>query len=152
MLEVCPSIAADKPRARSIRSSIGGATIPCDWCSRPRPARRVVVGLSDLGTRLRLVANEVDVGGARRGPAEAARGAARLAATARLATAAESWLLAGGPHHTCFSQAVGLEAIEDFAEIAGVELRHDRRATPRAANLRRELRWNQAYHHLAGGV
>ncbi|HZC52838.1 MAG TPA: L-arabinose isomerase, partial [Mycobacterium sp.] len=39
-----------------------------------------------------------------------------------LATAAESWLTAGGPHHTCFTQALPLEAIDDLAEIAGLEL------------------------------
>ena len=36
-----------------------------------------------------------------------------------LDVAAEAWLIAGGPHHTGFSTALGLEVIDDFAEIAG---------------------------------
>jgi len=68
-----------------------------------------------------------------------------------LATAAEAWLTAGGPHHTCFSQAVGLETLDDFAEIAGVELLSiDAGTTPRG--FRNEIRWNQVYHHLAQGL
>jgi L-arabinose isomerase len=56
--------------------------------------------------------------------------------------------MAGGPHHTCFTQALGREVLEDFAEIAGVELVVvDAATTPRAVN--KELRWNQAYYHLA---
>jgi L-arabinose isomerase len=68
-----------------------------------------------------------------------------------LATAAEGWLMAGGPHHTCFTQAIDDEALESFAEIAGIELiTIDAASTPRG--LRRELRWNQAYYHLAGAL
>ena len=44
------------------------------------------------------------------------------------ATAAEAWLRAGGPHHTVLCRALGTEAFEDLAEIAGIELRRDRRA------------------------
>ncbi|HST66410.1 MAG TPA: L-arabinose isomerase, partial [Mycobacteriales bacterium] len=67
-----------------------------------------------------------------------------------LTTAAESWLLAGGPHHTVFSSAVGTEALEDLAEMARTELVSiDAGTTVR--RLRDELRWNQAYYRLAQG-
>jgi L-arabinose isomerase len=39
-----------------------------------------------------------------------------------LAIAAAAWIYAGGAHHTGFSQALTTEMMEDFAEIAGVEL------------------------------
>jgi L-arabinose isomerase len=68
-----------------------------------------------------------------------------------LSTAAESWLLAGGPHHTVFTAALGIEAIADFAEIAGIELVVIDERT-RVSDFKKELRWNQAYYHLAGGV
>lgn len=68
-----------------------------------------------------------------------------------LATAAEAWLMAGGPHHTCFTQAVGAETIEDFAEIAGVELVTITDETV-PSRFRSELRWNQVYYHLAGAL
>ena len=67
-----------------------------------------------------------------------------------LTTAAEGWLLAGGPHHTVLSSAVGLEALTDLAEIARTELvLIDAGTTIR--RLRDELRWNQAYYRLAQG-
>jgi L-arabinose isomerase len=59
--------------------------------------------------------------------------------------------MAGGPHHTCFTQALTLEALDDLAEIAGVELvTITSETTP--SRFRNELRWNQVYHHLAGAL
>jgi L-arabinose isomerase len=68
-----------------------------------------------------------------------------------LAASTESWLLAGGPHHTVLSTAVGREALEDFARIAGTELLViDDATTPQ--QFANELRWNQAYYRLAKGL
>ncbi len=115
------------------------------------PGPAVVVGMCDMGTRLRLVANEVD---AVEPPHDLPRlPVARALWKARpdLTTAAEAWLLAGGPHHTCYSRAIDLEVLEDFAEIVGVELLAiDASTDPRT--FRRELRQNQVYWHLAGAV
>ena len=66
-------------------------------------------------------------------------------------TAAEAWLLAGGPHHTCYSQAIGLDALEDLAEIVGVELLMIDASTEIRA-FRDHVRWNRVYWHLAGAV
>ena len=68
-----------------------------------------------------------------------------------LATAAEAWLLAGGPHHTCYTQGVGLDAIEDLAEIVGVELLMIDASTD-ARSFRQQLRWSGVYWHLAGSA
>jgi L-arabinose isomerase len=68
-----------------------------------------------------------------------------------LSTSAESWLTAGGPHHTALSTAVDIEALEDLAVIAGIELvRID--ASTTTQNFRRELAWSQAYYRLAQGL
>jgi len=65
--------------------------------------------------------------------------------------AATAWLLAGGPHHTVFTQALGIEPLEDLAEMTGIEfLVIDDRT--RAAEFKKELRWNQAYYKLARGL
>jgi L-arabinose isomerase len=68
-----------------------------------------------------------------------------------LRTAAEAWLLAGGPHHTSFSMALPIECLSDFAEIAGIELLviNDRTTI---ADLKNELRWNSMYHQTLGQV
>nr|BFF24356.1 hypothetical protein GCM10025732_23210 [Glycomyces mayteni] len=68
-----------------------------------------------------------------------------------LQTSAEAWLTAGGPHHTSFTQAFGREVMEDFAEISGVELVTIDGDT-NAREFKQELRWNQVYHHLEGGI
>ena len=67
-----------------------------------------------------------------------------------MATAAEAWLTAGGPHHTALTSALGIEAIQDFADIADIELvTIDASTTP--YDFKRELRWNQAYYFLNRG-
>jgi L-arabinose isomerase len=67
-----------------------------------------------------------------------------------LATSAECWLNAGGPHHTVLSTAVGTEELTDFAEMVGVELALIDQDTTRRG-FANELRWNSAYHRLGLG-
>jgi L-arabinose isomerase len=151
MLEVCPSIAAGRPRCEIHPLSIGGREDPVRLVFDARPGAGIVVGLLDLGERFRLVANDIEVV-----PPDAplpklpvARAVWRPAPS--LATSAECWLTAGGPHHTALSTAVSFEALDDFATIAGVELVHIDAATTTTA-FRRELRWEQAYYRLAQGL
>ena len=64
--------------------------------------------------------------------------------------AAESWLTAGGPHHTVMSQAVGTDTLRDFANMVNTELVVIDRDTT-TSSFSDRLRWNQAYHRLAQG-
>ncbi|MGA3352901.1 MAG: L-arabinose isomerase [Acidimicrobiales bacterium] len=151
MLEVCPSIAARTPRCEIHPLTIGKREDPVRLVFDAKPAKGFVVGLLDLGDRFRLVANEIEIV-----PPDAplpklpvARAVWKPAPD--FATAAESWLMAGGPHHTALSTAVSIETLEDFAVISGVELVRIDAATTAEA-FRRELRWNQAYYRLAQGL
>jgi len=151
MLEICPSIASGRPSCEIHPLAIGGREDPVRLVFTAPPGPGLVVGLMDLGTRLRLVANEVDV-------VEPEEDLPRLPVARAvwqprpgLATAAEAWLMAGGPHHTCFTQALTCEALDDLAEIAGVELVTIGSHTT-AGGFLKELRWNQVYHHLAGAL
>jgi L-arabinose isomerase len=56
-----------------------------------------------------------------------------------LKVAAAAWIYAGGAHHTGFSQALTTEHLEDFAEIAGVEL-HVIDAETKLRGFRAQLR------------
>jgi L-arabinose isomerase len=151
MLEVCPSIAAGKPSCEIHPLSIGNREDPVRLVFDARPGPGFVVGLLDLGDRLRLVANDIEII-----PPDAplpklpvARAVWKPAPS--LSTSAESWLTAGGPHHTALSTAVDIEALEDLAVIAGIELvRID--ASTTTQNFRRELAWSQAYYRLAQGL
>ena len=64
-----------------------------------------------------------------------------------LKEAAAAWILAGGAHHTGFSQAVTSEMLDDFAGMAGLELLLIDDDT-KLAEFRKELRWNELYYRL----
>jgi L-arabinose isomerase len=151
MLEVCPTITNDRPSAEIHPLGIGNREDPVRLVFTAAPGRGFVVGISDAGDRFRLTANEVEI-------VEPDEPLPRLPVARAvwkpapdLATSTECWLLAGGPHHTVLSTAVGREALEDFARIAGTELLViDDATTPQ--QFAKELRWNQAYYRLARGL
>ena len=151
MLEVCPTIAAATPSCEIHPLFVGEREDPVRLVFTGAAGPGVVVGLVDMGTHLRLVANEID---AIDPPADFPQlPVARALWVPRpdFTTSAESWLLAGGPHHTAYSQAVGLEVIEDFAQMLDVELLAIDADTT-ARQFRKEVRWTAAYRHLAGAV
>ena len=151
MLEVCPSIAAGKPSCEIHPLSIGGKQDPVRLVFTAAPGPAVVAGLLDLGDRFRLVVNEVEVVPPDEELPRLPVARAVWKPRPDFATAAEAWLLAGGPHHTVFSRALGSEALVDLAEIAGLELLLIDERT-HMSDFEKELRWNQAYFHLAGGL
>jgi L-arabinose isomerase len=151
MLEVCPTISAARPRCEIHPLFVGEREDPVRLVFTAAAGPGVVVGLCDMGNRLRLVANEIDAVAPPQDLPRLPVARAVWKPRPNLSTAAEAWLLAGGPHHTCFSQGVGLETLEDFAEMVGVELLAIDEDT-NARTFRRELRWNQVYWHLSRSV
>ncbi|MFN8075197.1 MAG: L-arabinose isomerase [Kineosporiaceae bacterium] len=151
MLEVCPTIAAGRPRCEIHPLGIGGREDPVRLVFDTEPGPAVVVGLADLGDRFRLVANEVDVVE----PDEPldALPVARAVWQPRpsLSTSAESWLTAGGPHHTVLTQAVGAQTLREFAGMVGTELALIDAGTT-TSSFADALRWNAVYHRLAAGL
>ena len=151
MLEVCPSIAAGRPSCEIHPLSIGGREDPVRLVFTAPAGPAVVVCLIDAGGRLRLVANEVNVVAPDADLPRLPVARAVWEPKPSLSTAAEAWLMAGGSHHSVFTMALGIEALRDLAEIAGVELVViDQRTS--IAQFANELRWNRAYHHLARGL
>ena len=148
MLEICPSIAGGRPSCEIHPLGIGGKDDPVRLVFTAAPGPAVVVGILDLGDRFRLVLNEIDVVPPDEELPRLPVARAVWHARPDLATAAEAWLIAGGPHHTVFSRALPTEAFEDLAEIAGVELVVIDEGT-RIRDLKKELRWNEAYHRLS---
>ncbi len=151
MLEVCPSIAAERPSCEVHPLSIGGKQDPVRLVFTAAPGPALVAGLLDLGDRFRLVVNEVDVVPPDEELPRLPVARAVWEPKPDFATAAEAWLLAGGPHHTVFSRALRSEAFVDLAEIAGLELLLIDERT-HMSDFKKELRWNQAYFHLARGL
>ena len=123
-----------------------------DVDQRPKtpPPPGLNASLIDLGNRFRLLVNEVEVVAPEKPLPKLPVARALWAPKPNLALGAAAWIYAGGAHHTGFSQAVTSEMLEDFADIAGIELVLINEET----NLRRfkqELRWNEVYYGLRSG-
>ncbi|MEJ1154657.1 L-arabinose isomerase [Microbacterium marmarense] len=150
MLEVSPSLTTAKARLEVHELGIGGKEDPVRLVFTADAGQALVVAMSDMRDRFRLVANVVENVEAPELP-NLPVGRAVWKPAPDLATSASCWLAAGGAHHTVMTTAVGIEAFRDFAEIAKTELVViDKETTVRG--FQRELRWNQAYYRLAQGL
>ncbi|MFC7622438.1 L-arabinose isomerase [Microlunatus sp. GCM10028923] len=147
MLEVCPTIAAERPRIEIHPLGIGNRSDPVRLVFDAARGPATVLGICDLGDRFRLVLNEVDVVPPDQPLPNLPVARAVWEPKPEFATSTECWLTAGGPHHTVLSTAVSTEELEDFARIAGVELAIIDADTTRRG-FANELRWNQAAHRL----
>jgi L-arabinose isomerase len=148
MLEVCPSIAVDRPRAEIHPLGIGNREDPVRLVFDATPGPGVVIGLADLGDRFRLVANEIEVTAPDEPLPSLPVARAVWKPQPSLSTSAECWLTAGGPHHTVLTQAVGAETLRDFATMVQTELLLiDAQTTTH--DFADRVRWNQAYYRLA---
>jgi L-arabinose isomerase len=150
MLEVCESIAGQKPTLEIHPLSIGGKADPPRLVFDVPKGPAIVATLLDMGNRFRMVVNEIDV-------IDPVQPLVRLPVARAvwiprpdLKTAAAAWILAGGAHHTGFSQSLTREHLEDFAAMAGIEFLTIDAATT-LPEWKKELRWNEAYYQFAKG-
>lgn len=151
MLEVCPSLTTSRPSLEIHPLGIGGREDPVRLIFDTDSGPGVIVAMSDLRERFRLTANMVDVVPPDEPLPNLPVARAVWEPRPDFSTSAECWLTAGAAHHTVLSTAVGLEAFQDLAEIADVELAViDDGTTPQG--FAQELRWNAAYHRLAQGL
>ncbi|WP_445738382.1 L-arabinose isomerase [Mariniflexile sp.] len=147
MLEICSSIADGKPACEVHPLGIGGKEDPARLVFNVSPGNAINASLVDMGNRFRLIVNEV----------EAVKPMANLPllpvarvlwdAKPNLEVAATAWILAGGAHHTVYSQVVTTEYMEDFADIAGIELLViDDKTTVR--DFKDKINANEAYYNM----
>jgi L-arabinose isomerase len=151
MLEVCPSIAKGEIRLEAEPLDIGGKDDPARLIFEASTGPAINVSVMDMGSRFRIVLSEVV---AVEPPADLPKlPVARVVWEPKpdLATAAASWIFAGGAHHTGYSQAISREHITDYAGMAGVELLCIGEGTT-VENIKNEIRWNEMYYHLAKGL
>ena len=121
MLEICPTLAADRPSCQIHPLGIGGKADPVRLVFTAPPGPAVNVAMIDLGDRFRILVNEVDTVTPAEPLPKLPVARALWAPRPDLKTSAAAWIYAGGPHHTVFSQAATAEHIEDFAEMLGIE-------------------------------
>lgn len=145
MLEVCESIAQGKPSLEVHPLGIGGKDDPPRLVFNVPAGSAINASLIEMGNRFRLIVNEVSVMKANRALPRLPVARALWQPKPYLEKSAELWILAGGAHHTGFSQAITSEYMEDFAEMVGIEflLIDDETTT---SSFKKELRWNDAYY------
>jgi L-arabinose isomerase len=147
MLEVCPTTAAAKPRLEVHPLGIGGKDDPARLVFTVPEGPAINVSLVDLGARFRMIVNSVDVVKPDADMPKLPVARALWVPQPDLKIGAGAWILAGGAHHTAFSQALDVRYMEDFAEMAGVEFIHIGNQTT-LADIKKELRWNEVYYKI----
>jgi len=151
MLEVCASVAAEQPKLEMHPLSIGGKADPARLVFSVSTGPAVNASIMDLGNRFRMVVNPVEVVPPDEDLPRLPVARVVWVPKPNLKIGAAAWILAGGAHHTGFSQAVTAAHLEDFAEMAGIEyVLIDENTTLSA--FKKELKWNEMYYHLARGL
>jgi len=151
MLEICESIAANRPKLEVLPLSIGGKADPVRLIFDANTGPAIGASMMDMGDRFRLVANVVDVVPTDQPLPKLPVARALWLPRPNLKTAAAAWIYAGGAHHTSFSYAVTAEHLRDFAEMAGIEfLLIDENTS--VETFKQQLRWNDLYYHMARGL
>jgi L-arabinose isomerase len=151
MLEVCPSIAQGRPTLEVHPLSIGGKADPARLVFTAAPGPALNAAVIDLGNRFRLVVNAIDVVAPDAPLPKLPVARALWVPRPDLKLAAAAWIHAGSSHHTAFSLAVTPQHLEDFADMADVELVVIDEQT-QLRELQKELRWNEAYYLVAKGL
>jgi L-arabinose isomerase len=147
MLEICPSIGKGKAKLEVHPLGIGGKADPARLVFDVPAGPAINASLIDLGTRFRLIVNSVDCVKADAPMPKLPVARAMWVPQPDLKTGAGAWILAGGAHHTAFSQAIDAQYLEDFAEMAGIEFVHiGKQAT--MSSIKNELRWNELYYRF----
>ena len=147
MLEVCPLVAAAKPRLEVHFLGIGirkSQTARLVFTSKV--GKGVTATVVDMGNRFRLIVNDVDCIGPKPLPKLPVASALWLPQP-NFEVGAGCWIYAGGTHHSCFSYDLTDEYWQDYAEIAGIEcvIINDKTTVD---DFRRELRFNEVYYML----
>src|SRR5690606_11255912 len=151
MLEVSHALTTAKPSLQIHPLGIGGREDPVRLVFTADAGPAVVVALSDMRERFRLVANAVENVVPPQSLPKLPVGHAVWKPAPDFTTSATAWLMAGAAHHTVMTTAVGIDAFRDFAEMAGIELLVIDESTTLPA-FQQQVRWNQAYHRLAQGL
>ncbi len=149
MLEICPSIAAAKPSLEIHPLGIGGKEDPVRLVFDSQTGPAINASIIDLGSRFRLIVNTVNVVPTEEPLPKLPVARALWEVHPNFKDGITAWILAGGAHHTGFSLSLTSEHMEDFAAMAGVEfLLIDKNST--LSEVKKELKWNDFYYHLAG--
>ena len=125
MLEVCPSLAGDKPRIETHHLGIGmNEKDPARLVFEGKAGPAIVVSLVDMGGRLRLIVQDIECVKPIMPMPNLPVARVMWRAMPDLTTGVECWITAGGAHHTVLSYDVSAEQMKDWARMMDIEFVH----------------------------
>ena len=125
MLEVCPSLAADRPRIETHHLGIGmNEKDPARLVFEGKEGDAIVVSLIDMGGRLRLICQDIHCVKPIMPMPNLPVARVMWQAMPDLTTGVECWITAGGAHHTVLSYDVTAEQMQDWARMMDIEFVH----------------------------
>ncbi len=142
MLEICESIAEGRPSCEIHPLGIGGKADPVRLVFNSAPGPALNASVVDMGNRFRLLVNEVIAVTPMQSMPKLPVARVLWKPYPNMHTGCAAWILAGGAHHTCYSQNLTSEHLTDFAEMAGIEMVLIDKDT-KLPELKKELRWNE---------
>jgi L-arabinose isomerase len=145
MLEICPSIADNKPSCEIHPLGIGGKADPVRLVFNVAGGAALNASLIDMGNRFRLLVNTVTAVSPKRDLPKLPVARVLWKPHPNMNDALAAWIYAGGAHHTGYSQNLTADQFEDFAAMAGIEyVQIDN--TTRLSELKNQLRWSEVYY------
>jgi len=145
MLEICESIANGKPKCEIHPLGIGGKSDPVRLVFNVAGGPALNASVIDMGNRFRLLVNEVEGVTPPHDLPKLPVARVLWKPYPDMQTGCAAWILAGGAHHTCYSQNVSSAQLADFAEIAGIESVLIDQET-RLHQFKKELQWTEAFY------
>lgn len=145
MLEICESIADGQPSCEIHPLGIGGKEDPVRLVFNSAAGPALNASIVDMGNRFRLLVNEVEAVKPGNDLPKLPVARAFWKPLPDMKTGLAAWILAGGAHHTGYSQNLTAENMEDFADIANIEFTLIGRNTT-ISQFKNELRWSEVYY------
>ena len=143
MLEICPSIAQQKPLLEIKPLGIGGKADPTRLIFTAKTGSAVNATIVDMGNRFRMIVADLDGEDKPQAMPNLPVGHAFWKLKPDFDVGTQAWILAGGAHHSAFSLDIDAEMLRIFAEFFEIEFIHINEKTE-LATLKNELRWNDA--------
>lgn len=147
MLEVCPSIASNKPSVIVKPLGIGSRNDPARLVFDGSEGDAICVSIIDMGSRFRMICQDVKAIKPLKPMPNLPVAGVMWKPLPNLQVSAEAWILAGGAHHTVMSYALNAGNLRDFAEMLGIEFIHIGEHTD-INELKKELFWNDMAYKL----
>jgi len=147
MLEVDESLANGKASCEVHPLGIGGKADPARLVFNVAGGPALNASVIDMGNRFRLLVNEVEAVEPEHDLPNLPVARVLWKPYPDMKTGCAAWILAGGAHHTCYSQNLTSEHLQDFAEMAGIECVLINKDT-KLNQLKNELRWSEVYYQI----